>query len=153
MGREIQVETRVRPAVRNFLLATSIVTFALIVIGVMVRVTGAGAACGGWPTCFGEWSPPPVAGGWIAFGHRLAAGLSGLMILIASLWAWFNAREQRRLFGPLTGAAGLILVQILVGGLTTLFSPGAHLTAIHLSLSLMVLSSRDNSNGGSVRLI
>lgn len=140
MGREIQVETQVRPAVRNFLLATSIVTFALIVIGVMVRVTGAGAACGGWPTCFGEWSPPPVAGGWIAFGHRLAAGLSGLMILIASLWAWFKAREQRRLVGPLTGAAGLILVQILVGGLTTLFSPGAHLTAIHLSLSLMVLS-------------
>lgn len=139
MEREVQAESQVTPAVRSFLLATTIVTFVLIVIGVMVRVTGAGAACGGWPTCFGEWAPPPVAGGWIAFGHRLAAGLSGVMILAAALWAWFNAREQRRIIWPLIGAAGLILLQILVGGLTTLFSPGAHLTAVHLTLSLMVL--------------
>lgn len=139
MRRDVHANVRVSPALRNFLLATGIVTFALIVIGVLLRVTGAGSACAGWPTCFGGWSPPPGAEGWIAYAHRVAAGLSGLMILAASVLARFGAREQTWIRWPLIAAVGLILVQIIVGGLITLLSPAAILTAVHLSLSLIVL--------------
>ena len=138
MPTEPQDIPRPSPGLRYFLLSTGIVTFVLIVLGVLVRVSGAGSACGGWPTCFGEWGPPPGISGLIAFSHRLAAGLSGVMILTATIWAWRSARDRRWIRWPLTGASLLILVQFLVGRVTANLT-GAYITSLHLSLSLIVL--------------
>ena len=42
---------------RHLLLAAAIVTFIVIVLGVLTRVT-AGGSCPDWPTCYGSWTAP-----------------------------------------------------------------------------------------------
>lgn len=126
---------------------TVLATFALIVLGGVVRVSESGLGCGpggsgtdGWPLCGGEVIP--VIGGSevvIEFSHRLLAAVVAVLI---ALMAWRAYREMRELRWPLRAsiaAGSLVLVQAGLGGLTVEKNLAEELVAAHLGLAMLLL--------------
>jgi heme A synthase len=126
---------------------TVVATFALIVLGGIVRVSESGLGCGpggsgteGWPLCNGEAVPffhnTEVI---VEFSHRvLAAIVTALIVLLA----WTAYRHLRELRWPLRAsiAAGvLVLVQAGLGGLTVEKSLAEELVAAHLGLAMILI--------------
>ncbi len=117
------------------LLAASIALFILIVLGGIVRATGAGSACPDWPTCFGVWTPTMGSSLWINYSHRVMSLVAGLLVLSAAYLAWRRFRAQRWLTNWLTFAVGLLITQVLLGALIAtgaIPQAGGWTTAIHL---------------------
>ncbi|MBA2545757.1 MAG: heme A synthase [Solirubrobacterales bacterium] len=131
---------------------TVFATFALILLGGIVRVSESGLGCGpggsgteGWPLCNGSAVPffndTEVI---IEFSHRvMAAIVTGLIVALA----WIAYRKLRSPDGPnlrwpwrLSVAAGvLVLVQAGLGGLTVEKSLAEELVAAHLGLAMILI--------------
>jgi len=138
--------------------AASVATFALIVFGGIVRITGSGAGCGDdWPLCNGHLIPPFDFPTMIEYGHRLAALLVSGFVGAVALLAWIIWRRSSepssvsgsgvRLWRLAMLAVVLLVIQILLGAITVwLDLPPApvitHLvTAMLLLATLIVLTS------------
>lgn len=108
-----------------FSLTVSFFTFLLILAGGLVTSHGAGLAVPDWPTSYGRWFPPMVGNVFWEHGHRMIAGLVGILILMLVLLIQF--REKRKWLKALAWCAlGVVLLQALLGGLTVLnFLPAA----------------------------
>ena len=129
------------PAFRWLVIAACLATYALVVVGGIVRATGAGDACPDWPRCHGELIPPLSGHVWIEFSHRLLASVIGL--LVAST-AFLAVRWQRRspvvFWGSLLAAA-LVAGQIILGGVTVLSELHSGVVMAHLALASALLAT------------
>ena len=120
---------------RRFLtlaLSASITTYVLIVLGGVVRATGAGLACPDWPLCHGRLIPPLQGLILIEYSHRLVASVVGFLTLAVAISAW-----RRRIF-PAHAALAVLLVgvQIVLGGLTVRTELSAWLVVAHLGTAM-----------------
>ncbi len=122
--------------------------YALIVLGAVVRITGSGLGCGDdWPLCHGRLIPPlddiPTL---IEWSHRLAAaGISTLVIALAAV-ALLRRRElgvsgRGGLLRPALLAAGLLVVQVLLGAITVWLELPAPVVTVHLATALGLLAA------------
>ncbi len=113
-------------------LATVLTIYVLILVGGIVRASGAGMGCPDWPTCFGRWIPPTaesqlpadyqtvyadlgyrdttfnVRKTWTEYLNRLLGVFTGLWILATLLFAWPLRRHDNGLL--LVSFTGFILV-------------------------------------------
>ena len=121
------------------LLAILIITQALL--GAFVRHSGAGLACPDFPKCLGFWVPPNLAGIVLThFLHRLVAYgvLSFALIIYISSFMCEWLKESRTILMLLLI---LTLVQVLVGVAVVHSKLLFSVTAIHITLALLILST------------
>ena len=129
---------------------TAVVTFLLIIVGGVVRVSDSGLGCGaggsgtkGWPLCGGDVIP--LVGDentLIEFSHRL---LAAVVVVLIALLCWRSYRGLRNGNGwALRGsivAGVLVLVQAGLGGLTVEHSLKDGLVAAHLGTAMILFAS------------
>jgi len=117
--RESFDEAPGRKLARGFF-SLAALTYALVVLGALVRAHGAGLACPDWPLCFGDVIPRLDFKVAFEFGHRV---LAGTVAILFALLAWKTLRHPElgpRLRTALALTAGLLALQIVLGGLTVL---------------------------------
>ena len=122
---------------RRLALASVISTFALIILGGIVRVTGSGLGCGGeWPLCDGSLIPPLTKEDIIEYSHRLvASAIVGPLILGTFLIALFRYRRVWPVIVPASLSVVMLLAQGGLGGVTVLTELPGHIVAAHLALA------------------
>ena len=132
----------VHPAPKAFRLlaaAAALATFLLMVGGSAVRASGSAMACPDWPTCFGQIGVPANMEAQIQVAHRALAVIAGLLVWLAAGWALLQRNRQSWLVRiALSAAAGLMLVESLVGGLGVLKPDAIWPDPLHLSLAMLV---------------
>src|SRR5215204_6773669 len=131
---------------RHLVTATIVATFALILIGGIVRVSDSGLGCGsegsgtqGWPLCEGGVLPAGSAESAVEFSHRVAATIVVVLIGLMIWRAFRGLRDQRRLVRGSVAAGVLVLAQAALGGLTVEKGLEDELVAAHLGLAMLLL--------------
>ena len=135
------------PRYRQLALATLLMTFLLIVIGGIVRVSDSGLGCGpadsgfhGWPFCEGDVAPGVDLNSIIEYTHRVVASIVGLMMLALAVLAWRNYREHRMLVKVSIAGFLLVAAQGALGGAVVEENLEEELVAAHLGLAMLLLA-------------
>lgn len=149
-------------AVKNWVIATFILTFLVIIAGGVVRTTQSGMGCPDWPRCFGKWIPPTTASElpsdfekylskqdidhtfnafhtWIEYVNRLLGVLLGVFAII-QLFLLFKKRKIER--KPYRYAQLFLLAVILTGlfGAIVVKLNLAHISiSVHLLFALVLI--------------
>lgn len=136
-------------------LSTTAITYLLILVGGLVRASGAGLGCPDWPRCFGSWVPPLSAGDlpaqfdqsqfnptlmWTEYLNRLLGVAVGFMILATTISAWRHHRREPRIFWSTVAALLLTGYQGWLGGQVVAHELAAWLVTVHLVVALIIVS-------------
>jgi cytochrome c oxidase assembly protein subunit 15 len=134
---------------------TTGITYFLILVGGLVRASGAGLGCPDWPRCFGSWIPPASAAElppgfepsqfnvtlmWTEYLNRLLGVTVGLLIFATLVSAWRHHRRTPRIFWPTLAAFLLVGFQGWLGGLVVQQELAAWLVTIHMVVALVIVS-------------
>ncbi len=130
---------------RRLLLASICVVYLQIILGAVMRHTGAGLAIPDFPLMFGRLLPPPqlldIPGVAIHFAHRLGA-LFVAACLIATTWRVLaRYRERSELARPALLLLALLVIQIALGGLTVLTARNVVVNTAHLAVGALVFAT------------
>ncbi len=125
---------------RYLALSAAIMTFLLIVMGGIVRVTESGLGCPDWPLCYGRLIPPMNMKSIIEYTHRLIASLTSPLILVTAILAVWRYRPVRLIFRPMLVAMSLLVVEIGLGAITVLTETPPVIVAVHLAVALTILA-------------
>jgi heme A synthase len=114
-------------------------TVLLILVGSIVRVTGFGLGCPDWPLCYGQAIPPGFTDAWVEFSHRVFGALTSLQIFALAAIAWREYRREHWVFRPAAAVAGLLVIQIGLGGLHVIMEIPPETGLIHTGAAMMIV--------------
>jgi heme A synthase len=121
--------------------ATTVLTFALIVIGSVVRTPGSGLACPDWPLCQGRLIPPWQFNVMIEWTHRLVALLVSLCLVALAVLTFVRPVLRKRLAGLVILALSLLAIQVLLGALTVWKLLDPSVVSGHLGVALLIFAT------------
>ena len=132
---------------RRLALLTAALTFVLIVVGGIVRISDSGLGCGpagsgteGWPLCGGRAVPVIDTNMIVEYTHRILAAAVTILIAYLVWTAWRRRRSETLLVRVSFATLGLILVQAALGGLTVEEGLKQELVAIHLGVAMVQIA-------------
>lgn len=132
---------RGRPLRRMSLALTGAVYLQLI-LGAIMRHTGAGLAIPDFPLALGRFIPPlesaPVA---IHFAHRVWAACIGLLAIGTASLVMRRHRSERLLVRPALAVLVLLVAQITLGAATVLTSKAVTPTTAHVACGAGLLAA------------
>ena len=133
---------------------TTAVTYFLILVGGLVRASGAGLGCPDWPRCFGSWIPPASAADlppefnpsqfnptlmWTEYLNRLLGVTVGFLILATTVSAWRHHRREPRIVWTTTAALFLTGFQGWLGGRVVAHELAAWIVTAHLVVAIVIV--------------
>ena len=137
---------RGRSALRRWAVVSLIMNMVIVVTGGLVRLTGSGLGCPTWPKCTDEsYVAHPALGvhGAIEFGNRLLTFvliIAAVLTFVSALLYREDGRPRRDLRWLTAGMALGIPFQGVIGGITVLTQLNPYLVALHLVLSMILIS-------------
>ena len=111
--------------------------YVLLLVGATTALTDATAACAAWPACGDGFSLPATMDGWVAFGHRTAAVLVGLLTVATLVSAW-RSEASRRVKATVTASAALYPAQAGVGAVVATVGASELLSTLHLVVGMVI---------------
>jgi cytochrome c oxidase assembly protein subunit 15 len=136
-------------------IGTTAITYVLILVGGLVRASGAGLGCPDWPKCFGSWIPPASAAElpprfdpsqfnpmlmWTEYLNRLLGVTVGLLILATVVSAWRHHRRDPRILWSSIAALLLTGFQGWLGGRVVAHELAPWIVTVHLIVALVIVS-------------
>lgn len=122
-------------------------TYALVVFGGIVRITGSGMGCGDdWPRCNGQWIPEFTLATLIEYTHRLLGAGIGVVVLAVFAYALVH-RNSPGVAGrggalrPLGVGAILLAVQIVLGAVTVRLELPTSITVAHFVTAMLFMAT------------
>ena len=133
---------------------TTAATYFLLLVGGLVRASGAGLGCPDWPRCFGSWIPPASAAAlpphfdasqfnpalmWTEYLNRLLGVTVGFLILATTVSAWRHYRHEPRIVWTTTIALLLTGFQGWLGGRVVAHELAAWIVTVHMIVALVIV--------------
>ena len=123
-------------------LAGALVTlgWALMTVGALVRASQSGLGCPDWPSCHGRL----LAGGHHAMieeVHRWIASVLIIGVVVLAIGVFRQYRAERRLTGPLMVVLGLLVLQVVLGGVTVLLKNVSWTVVIHYGAAALLVAA------------
>src|SRR5438874_5652413 len=128
-------------AFRALSVVTALVTYALVVLGGVVRVSGSGLGCPDWPLCHGRLLPPLDVHAIIEYSHRSTASLTSALVVLTAVIAWLMWRQRRDILVPATLAFLLLILQVGLGAITVRLELPPMIVLAHLATAMALLGS------------
>ncbi|MDP9175265.1 MAG: COX15/CtaA family protein [Planctomycetota bacterium] len=150
-------------SVLRFSLVTTAIVFGQLVIGAIMRHSGAGLAIPDFPTSYGAFFPPVHIDNafrraaihhygadlginqvtpfqiWIHFAHRIGAVFVSGAVIVLSATILSKMRRLKTLARPAIGLLVLLGIQVTLGILTVLLHKPADIASAHVAVGALVL--------------
>jgi cytochrome c oxidase assembly protein subunit 15 len=135
-------------------IGTTATTYLLILVGGLVRASGAGLGCPDWPRCFGSWIPPASVADlppqfdpsqfnptlmWTEYLNRLLGVTVGLLIFATAISAWRHHRHQPRILWSTIAALLLVGYEGWLGGRVVAHGLAPWIVTAHLIVAIVIV--------------
>jgi heme o synthase len=116
----------------------AVATFALLLFGSHVTATETALIFPDWPLMGGSIAPQLTELTSAHVLHRWVAAVVGAIVAVVAIFAWRTQRDHPAIVRLALTAAGLYLVQVLVGGAQVLTKLAAWTQTLHLALGAII---------------
>lgn len=133
---------------------TTATTYFLILVGGLVRASGAGLGCPDWPRCFGSWIPPASVASlppqfdpsqfnptlmWTEYVNRLLGVTVGFLIFATAISAWRHHRRDPHILWTTIAAFLLVGFEGWLGGRVVAHELAAWIVTAHLIVAIIIV--------------